>query len=461
MRKSVGFLIVLGPFIVLAVLYSLTTSPIDSGRPLDIPATGPLTIALAGDVLFTGPLGTMERDQAFIAARSAVGSADVALANLDMNLLGAEEALQADARPEPRWPYGSERDAVVLKRLGFDVVTLANDHAGDYGPDAVASTRRILDGIGFLHAGTGADLAAARASASVGRVAVLAVAASSFPDARATPTRGDIAGRAGVSPLRYSADITVDAATFQTLRDSAAALNAGRPAGERELTMFGTPIKKGDRTSVEFLVNEADEREMLEAIKTARASADVVIVSLHAHEPSNASDEPAAFVVRFARAAIDAGATIVVGHGPHRVRGVEAYKSGVILYSLGNFLYRAERLDFRAANLFDAGADLYQAAIGALGGGPEARASVPDDPAWWESVLAVATVEAGKVTGIRLIPLDLGADKSLQTRGIPRMASADQSRRLFGRLTELSGVFGTRLRVEGGAAHLLVGGQAP
>ena len=41
----------------------------------------------------------------------------------------------------------------------------------------------------------------------------------------------------------------------------------------------------------------------------------------------------------FARAAIDAGATVVLGHHPHVVQPVEQYKGGVIFYSLGNFVF--------------------------------------------------------------------------------------------------------------------------
>jgi poly-gamma-glutamate synthesis protein (capsule biosynthesis protein) len=419
-RSAFAFLIVFAPFVVLAVLYELTTTPIDTNRPLEIPANGPLTVALAGDVLFTGQLGTMERDQTFIAVRSALGSANFALANLDMNLLGPEEAAQADARPQPRWPFGVERDALVLKQLGFDLLALANDHGGDYGPDAVRSTRRVLDRVGLLHAGTGADLAEARAPASAGRIAVVAVAASSFPEARATATRGDIAGRPGVSPLRYAAE----------------------------------------RTSVQFAVNEEDQRDVLESITRLRATADVVIVSLHAHEPSNASDAPAPFVEQFARAAIDAGASIVFGHGPHRLRGIEMYKNGAIVFGLGNFLYRAERLDFRAANMFDAGADLFQAAIGAPGGSLPIRATPPDEPAWWESVLAIATLEAGRVTGLQVIPLDLGADKSIQSRGIPRVALGSAAERIRGRVADLSLKRGTALAFDPESGQLVVGRPA-
>jgi len=75
---------------------------------------------------------------------------------------------------------------------------------------------------------------------------------------------------------------------------------------------------------------------------------DIVVVSFHGgaegadvtHLPfanEEYFDEPRGDVVWFARGVIDAGADLVVGHGPHVVRGMERYKDRLIAYSLGNF----------------------------------------------------------------------------------------------------------------------------
>ena len=446
-RSPLGLLIVGGPVLVLVVGLLLFGRRGDTISP-GIPPNGPFTIALAGDVLVSRPLGPMDRDTGFVAAGDIVRGAHFAAANLDMNLLGEAEARQAEARPGPRWPFGSVREARALKSLGFDAISLANDHATDYGQEGLASTIRILDAASLLHAGTGESLETARAPAFAGRVAVIAVAASSFSESRATRARGDIAARAGLSPLRYAADITVDPATFQTLKESLAVLKAGPPATAGELTMFGTPIRKGDRTVVAFTVDESDEREILDAVRTARAAAEIVVVSLHSHEPDNAGEQPADFVPRFARAAIDAGAAIVVGHGPHRLRGVEMYRHGAILYSLGNFLYQTAGLDFRAANIYDQGANLYQAAVGGLGERPGAIETPPVADEWWEGLLALATVDQGRVSQVRLYPLDLGVDKPLSERGIPRIATSAQAERILTRLRRASDPFPSRVEAE-------------
>lgn len=80
-----------------------------------------------------------------------------------------------------------------------------------------------------------------------------------------------------------------------------------------------------------------DEKAMRADIAELRKNAEVVIVSMHAgleYFPRAVPQQ-----TQFARAAIDAGAALVVGHHPHVVQPVEAYRGGVIFYSLGNLLF--------------------------------------------------------------------------------------------------------------------------
>ena len=77
--------------------------------------------------------------------------------------------------------------------------------------------------------------------------------------------------------------------------------------------------------------------DLKEAVREARASSDHVVVSFHwgveyQHRPSDTQR-------RLARASIDAGADVVLGHHPHVLQGIERYKTGVIAYSLGNFVF--------------------------------------------------------------------------------------------------------------------------
>lgn len=80
-----------------------------------------------------------------------------------------------------------------------------------------------------------------------------------------------------------------------------------------------------------------DKTLLAEDIAKARASAETVVVSFHwgveyAHIPTQSQED-------LAHAAIDAGASLVIGHHPHVLQGIETYNGGLILYSLGNFVF--------------------------------------------------------------------------------------------------------------------------
>lgn len=403
--------------------------------PLPVRGEGPVTVAATGDALLVRPL-TPDDVRAASSIVPILGSADIALTNLETNLL-TREHLPETAGGVPRWPFATADAADTLRRLGINAVSVANNHTSDYGANGIIDTRRILDSRGVHHAGSGEDLQSARAPMIIGtaprRIATIAVSASASALSRASTSW------AGVNPLRYTVDVTVDPTTFDTLKNSAVA----QISTAETLTMFGATIKRGPRTVVDFVADPDDQRQILDQIARARADADVVVVSLHAHEPRNDSDEPAAFIRRFARSAIDAGAALVVGHGPHRLRGVEVYGHGAILYSVGNFIFEPHGLDARALDLYDSGVDLYRMAMGAAdsSGPPPAFG----EAVWWEAVIARATFEHGGLTLLQLVPIDLGASLPFPQRGFPRLAVAERADSIAGRLSRLSEPFQTRM----------------
>ena len=81
----------------------------------------------------------------------------------------------------------------------------------------------------------------------------------------------------------------------------------------------------------------ADPKILCRDVKEMRKRADVVIVSMH--HGIEYTLKPTAAQVAFAHAAIDAGATLVIGHHPHVVQPSESYRDGLIFYSLGNFIF--------------------------------------------------------------------------------------------------------------------------
>jgi poly-gamma-glutamate synthesis protein (capsule biosynthesis protein) len=84
-------------------------------------------------------------------------------------------------------------------------------------------------------------------------------------------------------------------------------------------------------------------------VRAVRGQVDLVIVQLHAG--TEYATEPSSDQVRFARAAIDAGADLVVGHHPHVTQTVERYKEALIIYSLGDALFDIPRQATRRGHL--------------------------------------------------------------------------------------------------------------
>ncbi len=184
--------------------------------------------------------------------------------------------------PDPRKPFffrAPPRAVEALALLGVDCVTLANNHALDYGEEALLDTLEHLDGAGIRWVGAGRDLEEARAPAVLEangvRLAVLGV--TDHPaDFAAAP------GRAGVA----YADLAREP----------------RPAW------------------------------LVDVVASAGAGAHAVVVT--PHWGPNMSAEPVPHVRRAAHGLVEAGATLVAGHSAHVFQRVE----GRVLHDLGDFV---------------------------------------------------------------------------------------------------------------------------
>lgn len=111
---------------------------------------------------------------------------------------------------------------------------------------------------------------------------------------------------------------------------------------ERNGTRFGFLAYTYDQSNGNYPSDDApvamlDEAAMSDDVVRLRRRADVVVVSMHAGVEYSKS--PSSKQTAFARAAIDAGASVVAGHHPHVVQPVEKYRDGVIFYSLGNLIF--------------------------------------------------------------------------------------------------------------------------
>jgi len=166
-----------------------------------------------------------------------------------------------------------------LKNAGFDILSIANNHIWDYGRDAFVDTLNYLKNSGIDFVGGGEN----------------------FDDAHK-----------GV--LKEINGIKIIFLGYTDLLPRSASAGQNVPG-----------------------ISYFDLDQMIQDIKEAKNKADIVVVSFHWGQEyqtkHNARQE------QIAKAAIDAGASLVIGHHPHVVQELEEYKNGHIVYSLGNFVF--------------------------------------------------------------------------------------------------------------------------
>lgn len=246
-----------------------------------------------------------------------------------------------------------------LKQFGFNVFNTANNHSMDYSHGGLLATLKNLDELGIPHCGTGKNLAEACAAAFVecqnGRVAFIGITSSFHDSYAAGPQNQDLQGRPGVNPLRHTAIYELDEKNFDDLVRiaSASGINSyhdqARKEGylpQEENFKFGSfYFKKGFKNTVSTTPNSIDLQRTIDTIVDCKYSSDVIVVSIHSHQfkGTNKHNEPD-FINMFAKKCIDAGADIVVCHGPHVTRGISEYGKGIIFHGLGNFILQHETM---------------------------------------------------------------------------------------------------------------------
>lgn len=171
----------------------------------------------------------------------------------------------------------------MFQEMGIDAVTLANNHALDYGTDALLDTCEVLDGAGILHTGAGKDLNAAKQPVvfekNGQRVALIGAT-------RVIPEAGWAAATA-IPGMLSSYEVSVE--------------------------------------------------PLLAQIAECHAQGEKVVVLIH--WGIERDEMPQEYQRALAKRYIDAGADLVIGSHPHVLQGIEYYKGKPIFYSLGNFVF--------------------------------------------------------------------------------------------------------------------------
>jgi poly-gamma-glutamate capsule biosynthesis protein CapA/YwtB (metallophosphatase superfamily) len=425
--------------------------------------TGDFTLALAGDTMLTRRLKPFKEER-FLALRELINGCDAAFANLEGTVHTWEEGTPGIT--QGTFMTTEPRLLEDLKWLGINLVSCANNHAFDYGEGGVLANIRHLDEAGMVHAGTGRNLAEARAPGYLdtpnGRVALIAATATFRQWNQAGEQRPDLRGRPGINPLGFETVYHVDPTAFEQLRRMSRELgfdmNTERARkhfysdkevpGEqaKAIVLLGHRYMLGEGFAISTNAKPRDLEDNLRWIREARRQADWVVVSAHCHEFGGDTlltastrgelEESAEFFTDFAHRAVDAGADVFVGHGSHFPMGVEIYQTKPIFYSVGNFVFQNETVNFFPADAYERfDLDLRATPSDFLdartGGGKKGH---PSDPAYWENMFAVCRFQGKKLKEIKIIPIDQGFGRPRPQRGRPLLAEGEVAQRVIERV---------------------------
>jgi len=212
----------------------------------------------------------------------------------------------------------------------------------------------------------------------------------------------------------------------------------------------------GETPAVRTAPNEEDLAAISAVVRNASRLADYTIVTIHAHERGQNNFVPADFLVTFAHAMIDAGASVLVGHGPHVLRGIEMYKGRPIMYSIGDFIFQNETLLRLPAENYDEyklKADAHVADFNDARYDFDKR-GFPAQREIWEAVVAMPQWRDGKLVDLTLQPITLGFGRPPAERGRPMLAEGELARKIIDDVTRLSKPFGTTVVFENGVGRV-------
>ena len=429
--------------------------------------TAPFTVASVGDIIELQPL--YRSDPRFSGLIQHIRDADVGFGNMESNLVEFGHFIGAVDGTEAPLEMGT-----ALKEMGITMLNHANNHTFDGGVMVMLSTDRELDKLGIAHAGTGMDLQQARAAAyqetpkgRVGLVGMISVDDSSPAYGRAnmyalaTYRNGDIGGAPGENPLHLTTYHVVSPADLRTLKAIAASTyGAGtgtdvpaKDGAPERFRFFDEWYQAGpDPGRLHYEIDPRDEQPIMASIRNGKIYADFMIVTIHAHQTSTFDSQGFGgidhsvpdFLVKLAHDSIDNGADMFVVHGMHALRGVEIYKGKPIFYDIATFIFQLG-LQFGAS--YDILAN-------------ERHMSIYENPASQVTVLTTSHFDHGKLTEVRLYPVDLGGThRPISQLGIPLIPDPQEARAILRDLQQYSQPFGTKISIEDNVGVIRVGGN--
>lgn len=434
----------------------------DSPKPPSM--KGDFTLVVIGDMLYSHPLADSP-DKELQQVIEIVRSGDFAVSNQEGVFLDVEAFQGTGYGSGQLW--GEAALARDMKAMGVDLISVANNHATDFGFEGLLETMRLLDDAGVVHAGGGRNLEEARNAGFLdtpnGRVALVAAASTYKPNARANDAFGELNARPGISTLRLRTVNLVTPEEFAMVRRLATLRASPRepaPAeGAKEIEFGGQVYRVGQGALVSYEMELYDHAGLLKAVRDAKAQSDLTLFAMHAHEsPTGLDDDtpaPPDFLSRLFHNAVDAGADVVVGGGPHSLRGIEIYRGRPIFHGVGVFYISGEikALQETALQVFPdpetgrAPAPKPEEQSVRAGGNPAS---------WYDGLVAAVDYQDGRARRVRLYPLDVGNTYDRSRRGIPHLADPRTARRILENLQEWSAPFGTRMTFDGSVGIITI-----
>ena len=346
------------------------------------------------------------------------------------------------------WPmkatflHASEPEVLdSLKGLGFNLLSLSNNHAFDLGPTGVLTTLEEARARGFTHAGIGETLTdATRAGIARGDSATVAlVAMDAGPQGEhvyAMDATDRLPSRPGSNRLRVNATIAMREETLALLRALSDELGheeakaADRKVGYREMPgegyeFFGLRLTVADKPEHRRSADRGDVERNLRAVADAAKQSDRVIVYIHHHHWEPRWEQVPRWFQEVAHECVDAGAGAVVSHGVPMLQGIEVYKGAPLLYGLGNFIFHT----FQPTKY--------------------------TDERIWQSVVAKVFFAGSDLDRIELYPIVLGGEEAVtqqrfDARRVPHLARGEYGEKILRRLASMSEAFGTHIEIENG-----------
>ncbi len=438
-------------------------------------------VAVLGESMLTRPV-SVYKDPDFLSVVKLFKDADVAINNVEgFGFTGFVGARVVGTGGTPM--CGESWLAEEFKWMGFNLVSIANNHVCDYGEEGLLAGIKALDDVRLAHAGAGKDLWEARQPAYVetekGRAAMVAsssaglqIGSRSGLHTAATESGNGVPGRPGVNALRHDIIYTVTPKFFEAFkelnelwgREGAAVTEPLRPKIEgEEISFMGERVVVGDKPSIRYIPLKQDVEGNLRQIKNAKANASLVVATNHSHETDPAlrskwGTNSAEFIRKYAKDCIDAGADIFYGHGEHAGQGIEIYKGRPIFYSLANPIVQSpniKRICLEECERYGLGPGTtiaeWMKRRREVGGGTWTH--YPHER-YMKAIAATFTMQDGEMTELKLYPVDSTfgePEGTFVNRGTrPLMAKGKVAEEVIERYQGLSEPFGTEITFKDG-----------